>query len=298
MSDLKILGDWGTSSCRLYLCDGETILESTKGPGVKFTNNPELSFIECIRPWINQYGQIPSILCGMIGSNIGWKEVPYAKCPATARDLINKITTFYSENGLVHIVPGLRTDCNLLGVTDVMRGEETQIFGWLATHEPNGLLCLPGTHTKWVQTKEGAIINFATSVTGELFEIVTKHSVLIGSDELPNACIGDEFRRGVETSTSDFALSYLLMTVRSLQLSGEYDKIQAKNYLLGLLIGADVKTSMSLAETTQISVIGGSTQANFYAETIQYMGGKVKVYGEQEASLDGLRYWLSSLNNR
>lgn len=289
MSKPMILGDWGTSSCRLYLCEGETILDSATAPGIKFVDSPEVTFIETVSPWLVKHGPLKAVLCGMVGSNIGWTDAGYLDCPVKLVDYSRGLISISQENCDVKIVPGVKTIEGLSGQPDVMRGEETQVFGWMNSRQSEGLLCLPGTHTKWVQIENSGIKNFMTSVNGEMFDVILNHSVLLGGSNLPKACIGDEYRHGVELGSDDVPLTQLLMSVRSQQIFGKYDVIQAKSYLLGLLIGSDVACSLQYAEGAPISVIGGSAPASFYAEAIRYLGGTAKIYGGQEASLTGLR---------
>lgn len=289
MSSINILGDWGTSSCRLYLCDGDKVLESIEAPGVKFVENVEGAFTVAVTPWIETYGSLDAVLCGMVGSNIGWTDAGYADAPANLTDLIARTQTIATPQGRVSIVSGIMTSVSLCQTPDVMRGEETQAFGWEQTHGGNDYLCFPGTHTKWVKLKDGHIDNFVTSVNGEMFDIIANHSVLVGKPPFPPACIGDEFRHGVEVGASPVPLTQSLMSVRSYQIVGEYDLLQARSYLLGLLIGSDVAKSLSYADNPVIGVIGGSAPASFYAEAIRLLGRDATIFGGQEASLTGLR---------
>lgn len=289
MSNPVILGDWGTSSCRLYLSDGETILDSATAPGIKFVENPEEAFLKAIDPWTQKHGKLKAVLCGMVGSNIGWLDAGYLECPIGLNDFGKSVSSVSTKDCDIKIVPGVKTMDGFANTPDVMRGEETQVLGWAMTHEADGFLCLPGTHTKWVEIKNGKISNFSTSVNGELFDIILNHSVLVGGQNLPDACIGDEFRHGLERARSGVPLTQLLMSVRSNQILGDYDVIQAKSYLLGLLIGSDVAGALKHNKVAPISVIGGSAPASFYAEAIRLFGQTADIYGGQEASLTGLR---------
>ena len=285
-----ILGDWGTSSCRLYLCEGETIIDSATTSGIKFVDSPEVTFNETIKPWVEKYGKLNAVLCGMVGSNIGWQDAGYMDCPVALEDFSGHLISLSTETCNIKIVPGVKTQTGLAKTPDVMRGEETQILGWASSHNSDGLLCLPGTHTKWAHIEDRKIQNFMTSVNGELFDVILNHSVLVGGSNLPPACIGDEYRNGIETASSGIPLTQQLMSVRSHQIMGTYDVIQAKSYLLGLLIGTDVAGSLQHSNGVPISVIGGSAPASFYAEAIRMLGGTANIYGGQEASLTGLRH--------
>ena len=61
---------------------------------------------------------------------------------------------------------------------DVIRGEETQIFGALGNGSDNGQFILPGTHSKWALVENGQIVWFTTFMTGELFAVLCNHSIL------------------------------------------------------------------------------------------------------------------------
>ena len=289
MGEYYILGDWGTSSARFYLCRDGAVLDSVNGPGIKFTPNAADVFLKTINPWLEAYGPLPSMLCGMVGSNIGWREAGYIECPADADRLLEKKITFSSPGGDITIVPGVKTKKGLTGLPDMMRGEEVQILGWASTHGNDGLLCLPGTHTKWAYFKDGKIDNFVSSLNGELFNILAKHSVLISDASSHTPKIGKAFYKGLDIGASSIGLNQLLFSVRSRQLSGDDGPEEAQSYLLGLLIGSDVSGGFKFANGAVINVIGGEGPATFYAEAIGYLGGKTNIYDGQDASISGLQ---------
>jgi len=180
-----VAGDWGTSRLRLFLCDDRgTILDRADGPGVPAVKDqfPQI-FESMVDPGESRHGALPAVLCGMVGSSIGWAQAPYIACPALPAKIIGGCIPL--RGGRVRIVPGMRCE-NRLRAPDFMRGEETQILGALAL-EPAlrrgaHLLCLPGTHTKWVWLVEAIIEEFLTVPTGELYATLRDHSVLVGSD--------------------------------------------------------------------------------------------------------------------
>src|SRR5271170_5197192 len=182
-----IAGDWGTSHLRLNLCDRlGNVLESKKGLGVgAVAGDVAGAFFSQIESW-NQFGLLPAFLCGMVGSTIGWREVRYLPCPIKP-ELIAAGTTRFEANGrTIVIAPGLSCR-NRLQAPDVMRGEETQILGALRLSpqlsEGRHVLCMPGTHTKWVSLKDGAIEHFLTAISGEMYDILFHHSVLVNSKD-------------------------------------------------------------------------------------------------------------------
>ena len=176
--------DWGTSNLRAYLCEvllnGQLKLSQTKnGCGVsKIETSFEAELMTLIQPWFDEFPQTPVILSGLIGSSIGWKEVPYLSSPVSPQLLADTCYRFKCQDHAMFIVPGV--SCYIkTGSPEVMRGEELQVLGWLQLNESHKeglhLICLPGTHTKWVLVKDGAIQCFKTSMTGELFDILCQH---------------------------------------------------------------------------------------------------------------------------
>ena len=112
----------------------------------------------------------------MIGSRQGWREAPYVACPAAAADVAQgMIAVDWRDGHRVLLIPGISCRDGQ-GVPDVIRGEETQIFG--AVSGDGGLFLLPGTHSKWVAVEKGRIISFATFMTGEVFGVLRQHSIL------------------------------------------------------------------------------------------------------------------------
>src|ERR1043165_9554600 len=152
MSDAKLIGlDWGTTSCRAYLigAGGAVLHRQRDGPGILKADGHFGPWLDSmIGGWIAAHGAAPVILSGMIGSRQGWKEAPYAKCPAGADDIVQALARIPWGVLDIVLVPGLSTEND--GMPDVMRGEETQIFGALAlSGASDGLFLLPGTHSKW-----------------------------------------------------------------------------------------------------------------------------------------------------
>lgn len=291
-----ILGDWGTTSARFHLCRDGAVVATVTGPGAKFTDDLGQAYREAVAPWVDQHGPLMAVLCGMVGSNIGWCEAGYMACPAMVSDFVDQMISVSDDSGYVHIVPGVKTASNFMGLPDVMRGEETQILGWAAHNGGDGFLCLPGTHTKWVDFKDGKITNFTTSLNGELYNVLAQHSILLGADPRHEAQLSHAFRYGVEVGAATASLNQVLFSARALQLNGTYDPAQATSYLLGLLIGSDVKSGLELAGPQTINIIGGAKPTSFYQDAIIHLGVDAKVFDGQDAVLQGLVQLYKYLN--
>ena len=190
--------------------------------------------------WLSE-GRLPILMSGMIGSRQGWVEAPYVATPAGIGDLAAALARVPFEAADVHIVAGLTTKRN--GVHDVIRGEETQVFGALVRLGiDSGRFLLPGTHSKWVAVDGGRVTAFATYMTGEIFAAARDHTILgrLMQDGTPT---GDAFLRGVGDGArpgNPGALLNRLFAVRTAGLFGEIAGPDLADYLSGLLIGAEV----------------------------------------------------------
>ena len=288
-----IAGDWGTSRLRLYLCDaGGTVLARGEGEGASV---PDCAarFAAAVAPWDKAHGILPAILGGMVGSTIGWREVPYLKCPAKPSAIAAAALRFDVDGRGIAILPGL-TCRGKTGAPDVMRGEETQILGALRLH-PNlakgrHLLCMPGTHAKWVLAADGAVTQFQTALSGELFELLRRHSVLARDSgdvdpQSPAFALGLDFAR--QNRKAD--LLYLLFSARSRVVTGEMAKTDAASYLSGLILGKDIATAMALFE------FDGPVQLICTAALAALYGKALGAYDVKSAAIDGDRAALAGL---
>jgi len=226
------------------------------------------------------------LAAGMVGSRTGWREVPYAVCPADAAAIAAGIMPFASECGIVHIVPGLVQGGES---ADVMRGEETQILGALAL-EPalaaDSLFVLPGTHCKWARIAGGRVTRFTTYVTGELFALLRDHSLLgrpardAAGGTAATAAVA--FCRGLDAARASGAGGGVakLFTARSLFLTGHLAAADVLDYLSGLLVGDEVRSVLTNLgpEQPPCVVIGDATLATRYQAALTAFGiGEVRV---------------------
>ncbi|MCX2900855.1 2-dehydro-3-deoxygalactonokinase [Pseudomonas mandelii] len=259
--------DWGTTSLRAYkLAEGGQVLEQRslstgimqlpRTPrviaGQPCADGFELAFDQACGDWLDAQPGLPVIACGMVGSAQGWHEAAYRDTPANVADLGTSLQTVRSIRGVdVHIVPGVIQRSRL---PNVMRGEETQVLGVLHTLSDksgladNGgasdlLIGLPGSHSKWVEVAEGCIVHFDTFMTGEIFAVLSEHSILGRTQQRGGSFDGDAFDRGVQVALStdgDIGPLSTLFSARSLGLTGELPASAQPDYLSGLLIGHEV----------------------------------------------------------
>ncbi|QHC97049.1 2-dehydro-3-deoxygalactonokinase [Pseudomonas sp. R84] len=252
--------DWGTTSLRAYklAADGVVleqralssgIMQLPKTPrninGRECADGFELAFDEACGDWLEAQPDLPVIACGMVGSAQGWREAAYCETPANVANLGKSLQTVISLRGtVVHIVPGVIQRSRL---PNVMRGEETQVLGVLQNLPVEAgadlLIGLPGSHSKWVDVVDGCITHFDTFMTGEVFAVLSEHSILGRTLKQGATFDALAFDRGVQVAQSaDGELGVLstLFSARTLGLTGELSPTAQADYLSGLMIGHEL----------------------------------------------------------
>ncbi|HTK36052.1 MAG TPA: 2-dehydro-3-deoxygalactonokinase [Caulobacteraceae bacterium] len=286
--------DWGTTNLRAWVIDDAgAVVQAQDFPlGVSKLAPGEAArkFIDTVRPALGAQ-TLPAILCGMVGSNLGWEEVPYFDCPADLAALAGGLRRVDIDGPPVRIVPGLR--CRRPdGCLDVMRGEEVQVLGWAAgapeRRRGSRLICHPGTHAKWVRLQDGRIEHFVTAMTGELFELLRKYSVLQVREAAED---DDAFDEGLRVAGDGGGLAAQLFTARSRVVGGEMAPEKVRSYLSGLLIGAEAASLPALAGASleePVALIGDPALCAHYRKAIERTGRTVSVHDGDAAAISGL----------
>lgn len=279
--------DWGTTNRRAWRLgpDGAVADEMEDGRGI--LSVPAGGFHEAVVQIRERLGDLPMLMAGMVGSNRGWVEAPYVRCPAGLPELAANLCWIEGEQAA--IVPGAAYDSD--GAADVMRGEEIQLLGayaegWIGA---DSMLCHPGTHNKWVRLEDGRIAAFRTIMTGELFNLLRKHSILADLLERP-AEPGPAFDSGVRHGIEGDDLTAELFSVRARVLLGKAPPEAASAYVSGLLIGADLKVGLRLAGGDEVVVIGSPDLTGLFCAALQAAGRPARTIDGEKAFLAGIRH--------
>jgi 2-dehydro-3-deoxygalactonokinase len=296
-----VAGDWGTSHLRLFLCQADgSVMAGLDGPGAANVHGDFPNVLDALLAgWTREHGALPVVLCGMVGSSLGWTQAPYVSCPARPAQIAQACVEL--RDGQVHIVPGLSCR-NQLNAPDVLRGEETQILGALrlnpALAAGRHLLCLPGTHTKWALLEGGSVREFLTAPTGELFAVLCEHSILVSDErrrqELPAASDGPAFEHGLMQIRRfpSASLLHRLFECRSRRLTGDLHSDEAMPLLSGMLIASDVQGAVRLfaagGARTAVQLIGAPGLTELYARALVSQDCDVNIIDGTLAALNGL----------
>jgi 2-dehydro-3-deoxygalactonokinase len=245
--------DWGTTSLRAYLFDanGEVLATRVSTAGIMNLPVPaeeggfDEAFDEACGVWLAEAPALPVIAAGMVGSAQGWVQASYVETPASVDALVAGVVSICTGRGaLLTVVPGVLEQGAL---PNVMRGEETQIFGALSDPAATdagqtALIGLPGTHAKWVVVEGGRIARFYTFMTGEVYAALTAHTILGRTMKRPAEPDTSAFLRGI-TVAREHGCAGLLATAfssRTLGLTGQLAADEQPDYLSGVVIGHEL----------------------------------------------------------
>ena len=258
---MTIFGDWGSTRLRLWCGD-----ERSNGPGIVGLTRPPADVLrEAIAPWPR-----PDciVLCGMAGARGGLHEAGYVECPTSPHDWTAQATRFDFDGIDVRIAAGCAT------ATDVMRGEETQVFGAVALRPElatgSQTIVLPGTHSKWVRFVDGRIEGFRTFPTGELFALLGRSSLLGAGSGGSDADAAEGFAAGIAAARTTPGLLGKLFPARAAQLRQGKSARWAEGYLSGLLIASEAAETQLLP--TAITLIGDTALTTRYTDAVGAFG--------------------------
>jgi 2-dehydro-3-deoxygalactonokinase len=289
-----VLGDWGTSRLRLFLVKDAAIQDHLEGPGIgALLENPIDALRRSLAPWLEDTAITRVVLCGMAGSRNGLVEIPYLPAPAELHDWLRDQAQFSAHGIDVAIAPGV-SGKNAWGAPDVMRGEETQIFGAMqaepALAKGRQLLVLPGTHSKWVQLEDGVIAGFTTFITGELFALLRNHSTLLRAGNSQASADGG-FDAGLcRGHTCGTGLAAALFETRSAQILTGRSQGWGADFLSGLLIGAEVHAALEQCPNDQsVTIIGDPQLTALYRRSLRPYRGRTHELDGDRCAIAGLQ---------
>jgi len=290
--------DWGTSNLRVWGFGPQNALvqelRSDKGMGSLRPDEFEPALLDLIDPYLDDTPR-PVICCGMVGARQGWAEAPYAAAPCAPPNAATALHVQAKDARIdVRILPGVMQGAP----ADVMRGEETQIAGFVAQN-PNfaGTLCLPGTHTKWVQISAGEIVSFRTFMTGEIFALLGDQSVLRHGVQ-GDGWSDDAFAGAVQDAMgSPQQMAARLFGLRAEGLLHDLGQAEAKARLSGFLIGMELAGVRGYWLGQEVALIGDAALTALYGAALTRLGVPCAAYAGGDMTLSGLQAAYAALTD-
>lgn len=289
--------DWGTSSFRAWRMAAD-------GTPLAFSRGPE-GMLHCVSagfaPVLHQHleklgasADLPVLICGMAGARQGWVEAPYLSTPCRL-DRLHEGAVRVDTPGDVRILPGIAHRDP--ACPEVMRGEETQILGAIEDSF-SGLVCIPGTHSKWIAIEDGSIVGLTTFMTGELFSVITAHSILTHAVDMaalpvrPNAAFHEAL---ATTSSGNTELSSALFRLRAAQLLGFEQRADGAARLSGLLIGSEIAGAAKHYGRQPLRLLASGDLGALYEDALRHLGYDIQVDDAEQTARRGLMKAASGL---
>ncbi|MEO6396814.1 MAG: 2-dehydro-3-deoxygalactonokinase [Devosia sp.] len=287
--------DWGTSNLRVWGIDANDSVTFALASDQGMSKLKRDQFAGALLTLLSrEIGSTPDpanvLICGMAGARQGWLEAPYVETPAALTSVMDKVVTVSAGPLRCRILPGVAQKS--AGSEDVMRGEETQLLGLLRLRPGfEGVAVLPGTHSKWVEIAAGRIVRFATAMTGELFDVLSAHSVLRHS--LGGDIVGPATEDGVDAGLTAALnepqlLTSLLFRTRAAALLSGRGADWCAGYLSGLLVGTEIAGHRNWLGAIAVPLIGSDRLVRLYGAALGRIGVESVAIDATAATLAGL----------
>lgn len=308
-SQASVVGvDWGTTHRRMYVVDaaGQCLAEAADDDGARACAGRFPAAVTAALAAVQAAGSVagqPVVLSGMVGSALGWHEVPYLGADVPVQHMGRHLFAAPDAPASLHgapcvIVPGYCVR-NAHGQPDVMRGEETQLLGAWALGQRTGWFVLPGTHSKWVYMDDGRIVHLRTYMTGELFDLLRSQGTIAAAAQAAGDAAWDAeaFAQGVLTANAHteghapLSLSHLVFGARARVVCKDMAASAVVPYLSGLLIGAelqDVRASGLAVES--FALLGSPRLAQLYEQAAGLLGLRMHALDARAAYLAAIQH--------
>ncbi len=303
---MKIFADWGNTNFRAFLMDGGKIVDrhqSAEGGIQKVFKSPATRvadysgfFTQQLAAWLAAHPVAPVYIAGAAGGRDGWVETAYSSAPASIADVKRNLHRIASEHlgaaagREIYIASG----CTIAmkdGRHDVIRSEEVKSLGALLhLKRDSGLLCIPGTHCKWVEITGGKITHFESALTGEIYGILSERGALAALFKLDSASQQKDmgsFDLGLEMAGRGFDLLTDLWQVRAQKLRATPPPADMQAYFSGILIGHELRQMAKLfpAKPPAVLLMDGGAKREFYARAFEWQGWKIDTEVDSEAAV-------------
>ena len=294
--------DWGTSSFRLWLVDraGDTLAERRSHEGMMAAAKP--GFATVLQSHLQAVGagaRLPVVVCGMAGARGGWVEAGYVDTPARLASIVKHAVAVPGQDRDIRILPGIAQRDRK--APDVMRGEETQLLGALGVDAADdAVVCMPGTHSKWVRANRSTVERFTTFMTGELFDVVSRETIL--SHAVTGADQAEDIEAFQSAVIAAFAMpslaANLLFQVRSSQLLYGGTPSSAREKISGTLIGVELAAALAeAAPATGVTLVASGRLQRLYQMAFETVSVPVRSIEAEDAVRRGLSMAAASIWN-
>jgi 2-dehydro-3-deoxygalactonokinase len=279
--------DWGSSSLRAAVIDDDGNVVDERSAASGMLKVERSGFDDVFEAEFGDWMDVPGTRClmaGMVGSRQGWVEADYVACPCGIRDFVARLRRVGPEASRksrdIAIVPG--ASCTHDGAPDVLRGEEVKVLGVLELlGADSAVVVSPGTHSKWMTVENGLLTRFSTAMTGEIYALLRRQSILARSmppeseDRLDVAAFDD----GVARALGGCSLLQTAFSVRTRALFDQLPAAALASCLSGLVIGEELRCR-PVERGEAVAVVGAPALTERYARALSRLGVDVRAFDE------------------
>lgn len=260
--------DGGTTNTRLALVENGKILKIVKiniGARICINDNSPLknTIKEAIINLLDEFSLtekdvISVIASGMITSESGLFALKHIKAPAGITELHNAMQKmeFLDICSIPFwFIPGVITKDNDFLKTDMMRGEETEIFGLLTDDTQSYAFVLPGSHSKIITLdSQNRIDSCVTLLTGEMIFSLWNSTILKDSFSLDFEDFNAVFLEKGYDACLEFGINQAIFKTRILKNIFGASSYECYSYFLGVVLAEEIKT---IKQTSKKGVVIG-----------------------------------------
>lgn len=303
---MNIFVDWGNTNFRAFLMEGSRVVaryQSSEGGIQKVFKSPETRvadysgfFTQHLAEWLASHPKAPVYIAGAAGGRDGWVETAYSVAPTSVADIKRNLHKIAPEHlgGAAGRDIYIASGCTIEmadGRHDVIRSEEVKSHGALIhLKRKSGLLCIPGTHCKWVEIRDGKIVHFESALTGELYGILSERGALAALFKLDKASQQKDmasFEQGLDMAGRGFDLLTDLWQVRSQKLRAKTPPADMQAYFSGILIGHELQQMAKLfpAKPPAVLLLDTGAKQDFYRRAFQWQNWAVDTEVDSETAV-------------
>lgn len=287
--------DWGTTNFRAFLMKGNRLIDEVSNmEGILSVKKGmfEITLYQNIINWLKSHTNLPIIMAGMVGSQQGWREIPYLTLPATFDELSNAAQKLQVNwQSQIWLIPGVQS-VSQYSLPDVMRGEETQLLG--LPEDTDNYIILPGTHSKHCIMSNGTINTVTSFMTGELYSLLINYS-MIGKELFEQIDSEKFFLIGVDSVQDNIPFTHLIFSARTKRLNNEIPNKFIGSYISGILIGTELK---KINHDKKIFVISNKGLGDKYITAGKYLNFNIEHLSSDTCFLNGAYKLIKKLETK
>jgi 2-dehydro-3-deoxygalactonokinase len=150
---------------------------------------------------------------------------------------------------------------------------------------------MPGTHCKWVSLEDGRVTGMSSFMTGEIFAVLARHSILKHAVDARASFDAEHpvFLRAAKRALAAPAQALsMIFPIRAGQLLGFERHEDGAPHLSGVLIGSEIAAARERYGTGPVWLVASQRLARLYSPIMEQAGFTVHLADGEQAVRAGL----------